>query len=189
MDPLQLNGNTFILTRGAVTYQFNCPQIQLELLADKRCYQDIPVKAAQSDKTAVWVDPVSHLVKKHSTPAPCSTHFPLVLQEEQLWLELPALRPVPAPSNQTLIHPSSTPDMIDLASGGLYTAEEVQAWEDLLSFPTYHMALLKSLTLGACIQANLCQEVNGQPAYDLSHMAVSPDWNTPITWFRRIVER
>lgn len=186
--PSRLFGNTFILARGSVTYLFQCPEVSLQILTDKRCFTDIPVKSTSEDH-AQWVDPTTRVLKHHSTVVPCSPHFPLVIQEGKMWLELPSLRPVAAPQNNTLALRRSEPILsTDFAAGGLYTQDEVNAWESLLSFPSYHQALLRSISLGTCIQANLCQEISGQPHYDLGHMEAFPDWNNPLNWMKKKLE-
>ena len=80
--------------------------------------------------------------------------------------------------------------MVDLARGGLYTQEEVRAWEELLAFPTYHSALLRSFSLGTCIAENLCDQVAGQPAYNLRNMMDEQlKWTDPWEVLQHSVER
>ena len=187
-EPIRLHDNIFIMARGSVTYRFRCPVVNLQLLTHSKCFADLPVQAA-NDKTAKWVSPITRVLKKHSTPAACSTHFPLVIQEKKLWLELPSLRPVSAPKNHTLLTLRADEEqMLDLATGGLYTTAEIQSWEALLSFPTYHTALLKSISLGACIGSNLCAPVSGQTAYDLENMMALPGWHTPWEYIKHQAE-
>ena len=56
------------------------------------------------------------------------------------------------------IHPVAPPELMapadaedvnheDLSKGGLYTAKEEESWERLTSFPSYHEALVKSVTV------------------------------------------
>ena len=139
---VRVKDNEFMLTRGAITYRFTCPRRVLQILQSTKCYTDIPVATPDQGK-ALWVSPVSRLVRSHSTPAPCSVHFPLIIQEAGLFLELPSLRLVTPPNNHSFIQADRKGmRMINLAQGGLYTEEEVSAWESLLAFPTYHAALL-----------------------------------------------
>ena len=80
--------------------------------------------------------------------------------------------------------------MINLAQGGLYTEEEVSAWESLLAFPTYHAALLRSLSLGACISQEICGKVEGQPEYDLRNMMNEQlKWQDPWSIMKQAVEK
>merc|ERR1719369_873336 len=80
--------------------------------------------------------------------------------------------------------------MVDLARGGLYTHEEVSAWEDLLAFPTYHTALLRSLSLGTCISKQLCTQVADQPGYDLNNiMDEQLSWRNPWEKLQRELEK
>ena len=179
-----------MLRRGAVTYKFTCPKVVVQILQSDKCYTDIPVMKS-SDGRALWVSPVTRLIRRYSTPAPCSVHFPLVIQEEGLFLELPTLRPMTAPLNQSIMGTDEEGNkMIDLARGGLYTHEEVSAWEDLLAFPIYHTALLRSLSLGTCISKQLCTQVADQPGYDLdSIMDEQLSWRNPWEKLQRELEK
>ena len=62
----------------------------------------------------------------------------------------------------------------DLHAGGLYTQSERKAWQQLLSFPHFHQALLKSISWGSCVQKGVCQpeqmDNSGVRSYDLERL-------------------
>ena len=162
--------------------------VEVEMLAGDACYADVPV--TRRGKKATWVDPTTRVLKYHSTPAPCNVHFPLVMQSNDLYVELPSLRTVTPPMNQTLLLPTNPngEEFTDLAKGGLYTKAEISAWEDLLAFPAYHKALQLSISLGSCIHQDMCNPVTGQAAYDLGNMETFSHWDSPLTWMRKQIE-
>ena len=186
-EPVRVRDDLFLLNRGSVTYKFTCPQQQLEILASPKCFADIPV-AGNHKHQALFVNPQTRVVRKHSTPMPCSTHFPVVIQEGNLWLELPSLRPVTPPTNWSLLNEinDETPTLIDLSKGGLYTDSEIEAWEALLAFPNYHESLLKSVTLGTCAQERLCPQDASTPRYDLSNILNEVEALNPVGWIKRV---
>ena len=142
--------------------------VQMKLLESKQCYADIPVEG-QEGKAALWVDPITRLVKQHSAPQSCSIHFPTLIQEKGLWLELPTLKTVQPPAITTLLQTQQS-QVLNVARGGLYTDSKIRSWEDLLNFPTYQEALFSSLSLGSCIGAGICPQVDHQVPYDLNRL-------------------
>ena len=185
-EPVRVRDDVFLLSRGSVTYKFVCPQQKMEILVSPKCFADVPV-AGTNKHQALFVNPQTRLVRKHSTPMPCSTHFPIIIQEGKLWLELPSLRPVTPPTNWSLLHEinGDTPTLVDLSQGGLYTSSEIQAWEALLAFPNYHESLLKSVTLGTCAQERLCPQDASTPRYDLSNILTEVEAMNPVGWLKR----
>ena len=41
---------------------------------------------------------------------------------------------------------------------GPYTQAEQREWEQILEYPAYHQALLKSVTIGSCLETDSCAE-------------------------------
>ena len=96
----------------------------------------------------------------------------MIVKTLQGWVEiLPHLKIRPAPLEhlpqeiQPTIHE-------DYSRGGLYSTQELAEWKHELSFPTFHQALLKSLSYGSCLQDGRCPTAENsdiQP-YDMDHL-------------------
>ena len=187
--PVKIQDNQYMLIAGDVVHVFTCPIVKLTLLESKKCYADIPVQSQSGDK-AIWVDPITRLVKKHSSPQACSPQFPIIVQEGDLWIEIPTLRTIHPPIKKTILDEGEPEGMVDLSRGGLYTASEINSWEALLSFPVFQQALLKSISLGSCINEGLCSHVEHQQEYDLSRLVkLEQEFITPWDFIKQLSTR
>ena len=43
-----------------------------------------------------------------------------------------------------------------MTASGPYSDAEQREWEQILEYPSYHNALLKSVTIGSCVETDSC---------------------------------
>ena len=44
----------------------------------------------------------------------------------------------------------------DLSVGGIYTSAELDSWREHIAYGDLHSAIVKTLTMGVCVEAGLC---------------------------------
>jgi len=135
------------------------------------------------------VDPVTRLAAKHGTPIPCSKYFPLMVQTQDVWLELPHLktRPAPATKNHGRLPASS---LEDFNAAIIYSKSELTQFYELLSYPTYKTSRVSALLYGDCLHQGRCvspSSIPGKPAntFDFNRLSSSLETleHTWWTWF------
>ena len=168
--PRQLEGNLYGLQRGGVIYTFQCQVKEAEIRESERCYADVPLATTPP----TFMDPITRLMKTHSPAIKCNRQFPLKLKAGHQWIEiLPHVRRAIPPLEKFPVVTENQENHEDMSHAGVYTNAETEAWEELLSFPSYHQALLNELTLGTCVGNQQCGiEIPSSiaPAYDLANL-------------------
>jgi len=178
--PIQVDKNRYALLRGQVMYLFTCPTKSSSILESTNCYADVPLDTNPPS----WVDPRTLLRKNYSSIIPCNPRFPVKILTEGQWLAItphvvPTIPPLPGP-------PQLAGDLLvqheDLARGGVYTTAEQMSWESLISYPTFHHALMEEISLGSCLNNRQCGDIassaGGVPAYDLTRLLPDTEsWN------------
>ena len=165
MEPTQLEDGNYGVRRGDIIYVFQCQPKKSKIREDSNCWQDIPIEGG-------FVTPNTRQLVLQSTKIPCSKNFPTVVLTVQGWIEiLPHLKSRPKPLKK-LPQGSLHIEHHDYSHGGLYSDQELQEWKHELSFPSYHQALLKSITIGTCLQEGRCPtaEESDIQTYDLNHL-------------------
>ena len=178
ITPVHLDDDQFALRRADVSYLFKCPQVEVLLVQGDVCYEDVPVHRA-GEQQQIYMDPVTRVLKKYSSKTVCSKHFPIVVNEAKIWLEIPQLRVVPTPHKGTIEDRLAQLELLDFSHGGLYTQDEIAGWEHLLSFPEFRKAELHQLTLGSCVHQGTCEAMEDTAAYDFAQLTASPTWLNP----------
>ena len=121
------------------------------------------------------MDPITRMRTQHATQLPCSKKFPITLQvANNTWVAItPALVPVAAPEQVSLGQGDDDINHIDMTVSGPYTEAEQREWEQILEYPAYHQALLKSVTIGSCLETDSCTAGVGDSItrYDLTGLA------------------
>ena len=150
--PVHLKANKFSMSRGDIIITFECVNQTAPLADLDECYELIPIQW----NGIKFVDPASRVLTDHATPIACNVHFPLTIRTNELWVELiPHVKTIEPPSNPGQL--KADIDHNDLSGQNLYTNKEVDAWKRFLEFPSYHQAVLKTLTWGACAGDDTCQ--------------------------------
>jgi len=76
----------------------------------------------------------------------CNIHFPLKVNAKEGWIEInPVIEKITPPKEL----PSTGPiEHLDMAQGGIYTAEELSAWRRHLELGDVHKAISTSIAHG-----------------------------------------
>ena len=168
---MKINQGRFARRTGDGIIVYSCPSKVGTVAELENCYEDIPI---MSREPQLFVDPITRIVKTRSTQIPCNVHFPLLVKTQQGYLSIsPHLKKVPTPSYEPLFTEDGMPPHEDMTAVSLYTPSEIESWENFNMFPTYHQALLKTLTIGVCAGSSTCSHVQDRDdieAFDLSRL-------------------
>ena len=172
-NPFKLNEEKYGLIVGQVIYSFSCIKKTTTIRSSPYCFDKIPVNGG-------FVDPVSNIFTKHGAKQACNENFPMIVQANEAWI---ALHPAIKPTIQPEVKPPTTIGLqhTDMSRGGIYTTDEMQSWEDLISFPQFHESVLKTFTSGTCDSDASCNNIvnSGMQQYDLRRLTDTSDviWN------------
>ena len=177
---IRIKDNLFGMTRGDLYLVYTCLTKTANILETDNCYDVIPLDT----QPIMFVEPSNRILVKHASPVVCNKYFPLTILSDQGWIELNPhfLKVKPPlqgePSRREIINHE------DLSKNGLYTDQEIEAWERLLEFPVYHEAKLKELSWGVCLSTGVCQNAEGVQQYDFQKLMKdeATSWN-PISSF------
>ena len=169
--PQRLPNGQYAYRRGDVLFDLSFVQKRGAIAELSACYDKIPI----DQNGQVCVDPTTRLRTQHATQLPCSSKFPLTIQvANTTWVAVtPALVPVAA-REQLRLDEDNAVDHLDM-SVSPYTEAEQREWEQILEYPSYHKALLKSVTLGSCVETDSCAAgvSDSITRYDLTCLAKS----------------
>ena len=184
-EPHRLPDGRYGWIQGDVIYLIRCQQKSAPIIEDSSCYDHIPIGQGQ------FVNPITRLRVDNAAKLPCNKKYPLKIRiKEGTWVSLtPDIHPV-SPPDQLVPEDAEDLSHEDLSKGGLYTAKEEEDWERLTSFPSYHEALIKSVTVGVCLQTGSCQQgqMESVRRFDLGNL--SPEsfdigiWSSFQRWVR-----
>lgn len=171
--PIQIQDNNFGLHNGDLFLTFNCVKRTADIASLETCHHDIPILR---NGNVSFVDPVNRVFIPFSAVQSCRHRFPLTIKSNEGWVELSPqikIRANPLSVSPVLTDPENQSDLDDYTYGGLYTTDEINSWRDLIAFPTYHQATLKTVTLGTCLQDETCSAYSNavtHDKYDLSRL-------------------
>lgn len=171
-EPQPLGDGSYMLRRGDIIFQMRCPKKRGAITEKPACYSHIPLDGD------LWIHPISRLRSIHSTMTVCNQKFPLTIRiQEGTWIAInPQIIPVATPTSRISEKLGNQVPHLDMSLGGAYTIAEAAAWEQILSFPTYHQALLKEVSVGVCINSGECPtgiQDTGVPQYTLEGLSQS----------------
>ena len=187
-EPFPLGNDIYGILTGAAVQTFKCTKGTAKIKESKVCYTDIPIV---SSKTS-YVDPLTSILKHHSTIIPCSSRWPMQIETTTGWVALrPGITPVSTPPAGSLNLEAEITH--EDTHKGLYTSESLKAWEGLISFPAYHEALLNELTWGNCINSGACNHdsstTNGITNYDIDRLMPTIEVLNPWTQLRQFIKQ
>lgn len=181
--PFILPDGEYGYRQGDLFLKFQCETKVATISEDsENCFRDIPI-----DDPAGFVNPQNKLFVAHSPKVPCSTSFPLTIKANEGWVQLtPLPKKCPPPMDMPL--PGDPPAKFDdFSHGGLYSAAELTEWQHQLTFPSYHKALLQSITYGVCQHEGRCPVGHAHiDAYDLGKLV--PEVATKLTLFAGLTQ-
>ena len=90
---------------------------------------------------------------KHASIRECNKHYPLIIQtEKDGWVSVEKLvKPAVPPEKYNFKLSKNKHE--SMSGKGLYTDQEIDAWENLMSYGDFHQAVMKDLTFGVCKEA------------------------------------
>ena len=187
-EPQPLGDGSYLLRRGDIIFKMNCPRKRGAISEKPACYTHIPLDGD------IWIHPITRLRSAHSTMTVCNQKFPLTIRiQEGTWIAInPQITPVATPTNQFLEQTGNQVPHLDMSRGGAYTTAEAAAWEQILSFPTYHRALLTEVSVGVCVSTGECPtgiQDNGVPQYTLEGLSQSIGPFNLLTQFDQWIHR
>ena len=164
-EPHLLPDGNYGYRQGDLYLTFSCDRKVAQLREEKSCFKDIPIAPTG------FVNPQSKLFVAHSPKVPCSTSFPLTIKSNEGWLQLNPL-PTKCPAPLDMPSPNDPPLVLtDYSHGGLYSAAELAEWQHQITFPTYHKALLQSISYGSCTHDGSCSNTQSDIIpYDLTKL-------------------
>ena len=187
--PTLLPDGRFARLTGEDVLVFSCQKKQAVIVPNRRCYRDIPIAIG-------FVTPLTRLLVPHSAEIPCDNKLPPVVKTtEGLFVSVTNQVQPRAELFNSFLQPTGEEDdhKIHVNSVSLYTAAEIEAWRNLLSFPAYSEAVMKSVTMGQCVNEGHCTQREDDlplPRYNLEgirdELADSVDVFSGIRkWIRR----
>ena len=177
----QLKNETFSVRSGDVFLIFQCSKktSRIAVPEGSGCWDKVPME------DGMYVDIDSRIGYKHASPRDCSVHFPMWIETEgEGWVTVSdTIRPVDPPESRYLSHEEIDHESF-ASSKGLYTAEEIAAWESIASWGSFHDSVMSRISTGVCQTENgpcsgkMSASVTG---YSLDKLSSITDKLSPLT--------
>ena len=147
---INIRDDVFAFLLGEAIYTFTCDKIQVAPRSGNKCTKELPV---MQDNKKMYLNPVTRVLVPHSTWVPCSNLMPAkFLTVQGTWIAAnPALVvvPKPAPMEHGKGHDFSL-HHTSMASGGLYTEEQVKDFNRLISYSRLRTAIKNQVINDVC---------------------------------------
>ena len=99
------------------------------------------------------------------------------------WVTInPHVKPAAPPRNMSLLGVQVNHE--SLAHGGIYTDQELAAWEAQIQFQSFHQAVTKSVSYGICIKEEIFEVQNLVQSYDLNNLVTEVEESANV--FKKI---
>ena len=182
---LHLGENRFGALIGEVLYEYTCTEVEVQPRRTKRCTQELPV---MWEKKNFFLEPISRLMKTYGNAVPCSqlleTKF---LTKDGRWLTAnPGLKYATAPHQFMDFSQGLNWTHIDMASGGLYTEDQIEDFQRLLNYPRAKKVIADHLVHEVCQRSNmgLCNGFN-RMAGESTNLGLLEEWRGKVLNFLR----
>ena len=162
---MRIDEHHFAKIQGDAVMVFSCTEKKAKIETLDTCRADIPLS------TGKFVKPQTRVMIHTSPRIECNQHFPMVIQSEEGWIGItPSLIPVSPPLKKDFILDEFQHE--SLAHGGIYTEQEVKAWESLIEYSNFHTALTRTLSYGVCLHEGECEndQIHPIPSYNLDRL-------------------
>ena len=148
----RLRNGEFGLQRGDVLSVFDCETKTATISKTGSCFDKIPIVGGN------FVDPKTKLLSSSATEVACNERFPLVVRaEEGNWLTIgPGVSHRKSPENVSVL-PTEEHSHEDFAAGGIYSSDEMQSWQNHISWGDYKESLSETTAMKACAADPRCQ--------------------------------
>ena len=143
----------------------------------ENCYDAIPIEQNW------FVHTRTRVATKNAAKIECNNFFPNTILTMEGWVTInPHIKPSASPRNISLIGVNINHE--SLAHGGIYTEQELAAWEAQIQFQTFHEAVSRGVSYGVCIAQEKCESQESVESYDLSNLVTEVEESTNI--FKKI---
>ena len=160
------------LRKGDVIYVFSCSKKSGRVVALKQCYNKIPIEGN------LFIDPITRIASEHAAATECNQIFPMVVETSSGWISVTnVIKPVKAP--ETMHREKIASDHESQLHAGIYTPEEEQAWESLVTLGSFKEATVEEISLGVCRQSGKCVLQPG-PQYSTYNLQNLVDKVNPV---------
>ena len=160
---IQIDQKHFGQIKGDVLYIFDCVNKVAKLMTRETCYDNIPIEGDN------FVHPQTRVLTNTAAKTPCNKFFPTTIETLEGWVTInPHITPSATPQNMSIM--DNTVSHEDMSIGGIYTDQELAAWESQLQFSNFHQAVTKSVSYGVCVAQDRCEEQMFAPSYDLKNL-------------------
>lgn len=133
---------------GEVLYVIKCSPRVVNYRKTDLCYQELPIIYKNTSK---FMAPITRIIQDHGTQVDCEKQLPVMLHLEGKWLELdPDLRRTQ--SNPTVLDANDPGETIPtikitpISSHGVYTQQDMTAFQRTLLFPNEKRAITNIMT-------------------------------------------
>ena len=163
-DIIKLDPNHFGKQYGEIIYVFGCEDSVGKIGTRLSCHKDISLENGK------FVNAKTRILQNNSPQMDCNIHFPLVVESMEGWISInPDIKSVNEPKEMSI--ESKTINHEDISEGGLYTDEQLEAWETIIQWQTYKDANTQDLSYRICLHREDCISSNQQmPRYDLAKL-------------------
>ena len=174
----------FGVRTGDAFMVFACPQKTGIIKQSSECWDKVPL--VTEDDKPLYVDLVTRVATRHAAPAPCLAHFPLYVQTKTKgWIQLrDTIVPVDPPEKRHLLE--SHLEHQSFSGKGLYTEDEIRAWEVMSSYGTFQDSVVSRISTGVCqSEKGPCASTGGMgsPSYSLSNLVSKVKTYSPLHSF------
>ena len=162
----RLRGNWFTTAAGDAWYRYRCRGIKAFARADNACYDSLPITLSSEDlldyarnrnvsiavahDTKFFMEPHTHILSTRGIRMDCQETFAALYRGSNgSWIrQAPRLTLVPPPRmlepkiNQV---PAHEEEFLYVSEGGIYTAENVRAWEKHMQAPRAYQDVMVQL--------------------------------------------
>ncbi len=164
-DIVKIDPNHFGKRYGEIIFVFDCETKVGKIETRTTCHKDIPIENGK------FVNARTKILQNNSPTMDCNIHFPMIVESMEGWISInPDIKSVNEPREMSIER--KTVNHEDISEGGLYTDEQLAAWETIIQWQTYKDAITQDLTFGICLNKEDCVSNNqAMPRYDITKLA------------------
>ena len=134
---IKIDDHHYAQVKGDIVYVFDCVEKISKIVTMENCYDAIPIEQNW------FVDTRTRVATKNAAKIECNKFFPNTILTMEGWVTInPHIKPSASPRNISLIGVNINHE--SLAHGGIYTEQELAAWEAQIQFQTFHETILRT---------------------------------------------
>lgn len=145
---------------GEVIHVVKCVPTTIKRRETKECYQQLPVFRGNS---SMFMAPKTRILLKTGTQIDCNPYVPVMYLLRGTWYKITPRAASTIPPNEiqpTISHTWTYTNPAELATSGIYSAQELEKLRDHIMFPVEKPAVLNTLARGVTGQTSNKQGVS-----------------------------